>query len=128
MASPNPPIPGARLSYLFIKVRDLEAMTSFYCETLGFDVVYREANNCAFFGLPGNEGLLVGFIPDDTAAAGPGNSFVTIDTNDLNAAHKHLGNLGVDTSTVFKVPYGRAFQIADPEGNTVEIHQMTNEQ
>jgi catechol 2,3-dioxygenase-like lactoylglutathione lyase family enzyme len=117
-------IAGGRISYLFVKVARLDEMRTFYCDRLGFEVVYEEAGACAFLRLGNDPGPQLAFYPGRDGTAEPrGDWFLAIDVDDLDAAAVGLRRAGVEVGEISEVPYGLAATVKDPDGNTVELHQ-----
>jgi len=113
-----------RLSHVFLLARDLDRLVSFYRDTLGLPVVFEEPGACAFLDLggprlalyPGRSGTP---HPDDP----PADWFLVLDVADVVATAEELRDRGVEVEPVRAVPFGRAADLVDPEGNRIELHQ-----
>ncbi|NCG39031.1 MAG: hypothetical protein GWP48_16135 [Actinobacteria bacterium] len=120
---------NVRWSHCVLKVRDLDAMVTFYCEALGFMVADRGAigpdQSLAF--LSGNSsdhhqlGLLEG-RGDDTATSLDHNAFRVDSVEDVQAMVEWV-NADDRIGDGFPVTHGNAVSVyfKDPEGNGVEI-------
>lgn len=123
MSAADPRLMGARMSAVFILTRDLEAMTAFYRDVLGLRLAYGEAGQFSFFETsPG--GVQIALYPGRRAEA-PAEPywFTVLDVTDIERVAASLRASGVAVSAIEDVPFGRAAQFADPEGNRIEIHQ-----
>ncbi len=119
-------IEGGRLSYIFIQVRDLDRMLSFYCDILGFHMQYLEEGHCAFLNLPAAQSPQIAlYAGRKTPAMEDNHWFIAVDVADLNAVAVRVRVKEVQTDGIFEVPYGRAVKIKDPEGNVIQIHEPT---
>lgn len=123
-----PLIEKGRISYIFIFVRDLESMLSFYRDTLGFELRFSEPGQCAFLDLQAGAGPQIALYTGRETAPPRRNAdwFVVVDVDDLDTvAAKLRERRDLTTEGIFEVPYGRALQIVDPEGNVVQFHEPT---
>lgn len=116
---------GGRISYLFIFVRDIERMLSFYRDFLGFNVTFLQEGHCAFLELPAAGTLQLALYSGRQTATrvDPNHWFVVIDVDDLDAVEARVQAQGIENSGTFDVPYGRALKITDPEGNFIQLHE-----
>jgi predicted enzyme related to lactoylglutathione lyase len=119
-------IEGGRISYLFILVCNLENMLSFYRDRLGFNVRHIEEGRCAFLELPAADGPQIAlYAGRETAAFAAEHWFTVIDVDDLDAAAARAQANKIEVEGIFEVPYGRALKITDPEGNVIQLHQLS---
>ncbi|MQA97624.1 MAG: hypothetical protein GEV11_24485 [Streptosporangiales bacterium] len=121
MEAPRGRLVRGRISHLFLKVRDLDAMVAFYHDILGFRIDYHVAGEAAFLSLGG--GIRLAFYPGRTAEAAERDWFLVIDVDDVERSAADLAAAHVEVTPVENVPYGRAATLRDPDGNVIEIHQ-----
>ncbi len=113
-----------RLSHVFLLARDLEALASFYRDTLGLAVVYEEPGACCFLDLGGPRlALYPGRSGRAHPADPPADWFLVLDVEDVERTAADLRERGVEVEPVRAVPFGRAADLTDPEGNRIELHQ-----
>ncbi|MBS0533908.1 MAG: VOC family protein [Proteobacteria bacterium] len=117
-------IPGARISHIFIAVNDLPAMSVFYRQTLGFDVLYEDAGKSVFLALPGEPYPQIALTasPKPRTGSDP-HWFIVIETDDIASVRDRMHRDGLSIGGIEPVPFGRAAMLRDPEGNVIEIHQ-----
>jgi catechol-2,3-dioxygenase len=129
------------LGELALRVRDLDAMTAFYRDVVGLDVL-REFEHATFFDLGegyGGHTTIVALFdraaeasalddPDEAytppaATATTVDHFAfTVDRDDFDAERERLESLGVDLSfATHEWVSWRSLYFADPEGNDVEF-------
>jgi len=113
------PLAQARLSHVFLLVFDLDVMVRFYRDTLGFDVAFEAPGECAFFQLGGAR---VALYPGRTRAE-PADMWLVVDCEDLDATVAKLAANGAQCEPIRPVPFGRAADLHDPEGNRLELHE-----
>ena len=120
-------IEGGRISYIFILVRDLENMLTYYRDFLGFHVAHQEDGRCAFLELSACSGPQMAlYVGRHTSAVTEDNHwFTVIDVDDLDATAARARAMDIRIDGIFDVPYGRAFKLTDPEGNVIQFHQPT---
>ncbi len=124
--------PRLTVAHSTLAARDLDALQSFYCDVLGFEVTNR--------GPVGDEGLELAFLSQDPGAhhqiamvrgaSTPPSDFVMIDhlafrTNslaDLRIIRANLLAAGIDD--IMQIDHGNAWSLyfKDPEGNGVECY------
>lgn len=110
-----------RLSHVFLHCFDLARQLAFYRDVLALPVAFEEPGVCAFLDLGGPR---LALYPGREATRNP--TFLVLDLADeaaLVAEHARLKSHA--PSTIRAVPYGRAFDLLDPEGNSVELHIAT---
>jgi predicted enzyme related to lactoylglutathione lyase len=117
------PLTDATLGYIFVFVHDLAVMMHFYREVLGLQLLYGAEGEFAFFQL-GVEGPQLALYPGRDS---PGNTaphwFIVLNVRSIEAAVDDLKAKGVPVGAIEPVPYGRAVQLVDPEGNSLELHE-----
>lgn len=114
---------GGRVTHLFMTVRDLERMLSFYTAVLGFAIVFQNEGECAFLQLPGRSDFTIAlYAGRDADGSETPHWFLMIDVDDIEPAVARLRAAGVSVSDIEDVPFGRAAKFADPEGNVLEVH------
>jgi len=112
---------GARLSHVFLLAWDFGALVDFYHRTLGLDLLHHAEGEFAFLDLGGPR-LAIYPGRGDADAADP-HWFLVLDVDDVEAAAADLRERGVEVEPVRVVPFGRAADLTDPEGNRLELHQ-----
>ncbi|MDF1798121.1 MAG: VOC family protein [Planctomycetota bacterium] len=111
----------ARLSHVFLLARDFGALVDFYHRTLGLALLHHAEGEFAFLDLGGPRlAIYPGRSDADTSAP---HWFLVLDVDDVEAAAADLRERGVEVEPVRSVPFGRAADLADPEGNRIELHQ-----
>ncbi|MEZ4647698.1 MAG: VOC family protein [Candidatus Eisenbacteria bacterium] len=120
------PLGRARARILFLHTHDLDAMVAFYRDTLGLRITAESEGEFAFLALP--DGFQIALYPgrrvpreDDP------HWFLMIDVDDLDRVVGWLAEAGVAIGPVEDVPFGRAAQLVDPEGNRIELHEPSRE-
>ncbi len=118
------PLAAGRISCIFIHVHDVQGMFTFYRDILGLRVCYAEDGLCAFLDLPNGEGPQIALYSGRERSSNAENHwFIIIDVPGIDAVAERLRRLGVAVGPIEPVPYGRAAQFKDPEGNVIEIHE-----
>lgn len=115
------PLSGARVSYLFLTVRDFAAMLAFYRDALGLEVEYVDEGRCAFLRLGGAQIALYAGL--DAPPPDHPHWFLSVDVTGIDDVVAALRARGVPVEDVRTVPYGRAATLRDPEGNTLQLHE-----
>jgi catechol 2,3-dioxygenase len=139
MNNPNPSEnrqrPRLAMGHSTLAARDLEALQTFYCEVLGFEVTNR--------GPVGEDGLEIAFLSQDPGAhhqiamvggaTTPSSDFVMVDhlafrtaaLGDLRIIHANLIDAGIED--ILQIDHGNAWSLyfSDPEGNGVECYVDT---
>ncbi len=114
------------VSVVSIPVSDPERAKSFYCETLGFELLTDTPMG------PGRrwihvrpEGAQTSFTLVTWFDAMPPGSLqgVVLDTADVGAAHAELGSRGLALSAIESAPWGRYATFRDPDGNGFVLQQ-----
>lgn len=117
-------IQSGRISYIFLRVYDLECMVAFYRQTLGFRLLYEDTGVCGFLALPdATEPQIALYSGKETPGPENDSWFFVIDVDDLDVVAARFSAHRIDTAGIFDVPYGRALQFRDPEGNLIQLHQ-----
>jgi predicted enzyme related to lactoylglutathione lyase len=113
----------ATLSYLFILVSDLAGMVRFYRDVLGLRLAYFAEGEFAFFQT-GGQGPQLALYPGRLAeVTETPHWFIVLDVPALEPVIELLRSQGVSVGEIEAVPYGRAVQFSDPEGNRFELHE-----
>ena len=122
----NNPLQDGEIAYIFIKVFELEKMTRFYCERLGFNVYFAQENECAFLQLRGDKQVRVALYPGRTVPISTEEPywFFVINVRNLDLILEKLKEENVDIRRIENVPNGRVVLIRDLENNQIEIHEF----
>ena len=129
----HPPFTVRDLGEVAIRCRDLAAMTAFYCDVVGLEVIegdYRD--NIVFLrvsdGFAGHTSVVALFTAEDDEepVAGNGSSLhhiaLTVAAEDLTPALAWYKAHGIETWTAEHRWVGwDSVYVKDPEGNTVEL-------
>jgi predicted enzyme related to lactoylglutathione lyase len=114
------------ISYLFILVSDFQRMVTFYRDVLGFELFHLEPDHCAFLAFrKSRKPAIALYAGRQSNLKTVANWFLVIDVQDIDATAAQLRSAGINTGEVKNVPYGRAVQFTDPEGNLLEAHQSS---
>lgn len=116
-----------RLSHVFLDCFDLAAQRGFYTELLGLAICFEEPGSCAFLDAGG---VRLALYPGRSADAASSNLLLVLDVADeaeLAAEHARLTHAMTahglaPPDALHDVPFGRAFEFQDPEGNRLELH------
>lgn len=116
-----------RVEVISIPVSDQERALSFYCDQLGFVVL---------FDTPFEEGKRwIQLAPESGAETSitlvnwfdrmaPGSiQGLVIGSDDIESAHARLTKSGVELSPIEERPWGRFTHLKDPDGNGLSLHQ-----
>lgn len=114
--------------------KDLDAVTTFYRDTLGLALAHEEANpddpQARHFWFGDEAGTLVSFLeyPEiETTAAGAGGlhhfALAVDSAEELDAWVDYLRSRGVETTEVLERGRFRSLYVRDPDGRIVEIAQ-----
>ena len=121
--SSSGPLAGGSMSYLFIMVWDFATMAGFYRDVLGLEVVAFEEGRFAFFQTDLGGPQLALYPGRSRNAAAANHWFFAFNVPDIESTVATLLERGVRVGPIESVPFGRAAQFLDPEGNAIEMHQ-----
>lgn len=110
------------LQFVMITVPSVAAVRDFYTDTLGFSVVDEQPG---FLQLRTADGAGADYAIGESANAKPGAlPALWWRVDDADATHAELKGKGVPVASEPKEePFGRAFAILDPAGNTLHFWQ-----
>jgi predicted enzyme related to lactoylglutathione lyase len=101
-------------------------MLFFYRDLLGFEASYLEEGACAFLRLPNNQSPQIAIYRGrELHTTDENHWFIVVDVDDIELVVARLKEVGVEVGRIQDVPHGRAAKFKDPEGNVVEVHQLT---
>lgn len=107
------------LQFVFVHVPNVAAVRNFYAETLGFTVVDESP---AFLQLRASGGGADYAFGEDANAQPGENPELWWLVDDADATYAELKGKGVSiASEPMDLPFGRAFAIHDPAGNTLHF-------
>jgi catechol 2,3-dioxygenase-like lactoylglutathione lyase family enzyme len=111
---------GARLSHLFVHVRDLAAARRFYVEKLGLALLMEELG---YIRVGGGEGFHIGMeeVPDEIGAPG---IEIAVAVHDVDETFARLRDEGIEfESEPQDMPWGaRHAWLRDPSGYRLSIY------
>jgi catechol 2,3-dioxygenase-like lactoylglutathione lyase family enzyme len=116
-----------KLELVAVPVSDVDRAKRFYTEQLGFnaDHDHKISDELRFVQLtpPGSAcSIALGVGVTDAAPGSVTGLQVVVD--DIEAAHAHLADRGVEVSEVQDFPWGRFVFFADPDGNRWAVQQI----
>ncbi len=119
-----------KLMMLAINVNDMPRAKAFYADTLGLKVTtdYRQDDAHWWVSLTLPEGGITLTLTTFHDVARIGAQTLWFATEDLNAAHKMLGDKGVKVSPIGDDLHGpgsgvKWFNFTDPDGNLIHLEQ-----
>jgi glyoxylase I family protein len=143
----NPPLEVKGFSHVCIRVSGMERALEFYCDVLGFDVVFDvELSGRSLEQVtrePGAHGRMVGgllggtsveLLEIDSRAGSPvvhsgpklGYTNISLTVADLDTAHAAAADAGADPGPVVEIGGVRMFFVRDPDGTPIEIIEYPN--
>lgn len=108
-----------KLSHIFLLAHDVDQLARFYALVLGLKIAHQEPGAYAFFNMGA---VRLAIYPGRTRQQ-PADMFMVLDVPDIHTSAAQLTNRGATPTAIKSVPFGQAFNVADPEGNQIEIHQ-----
>ena len=115
------PSPVLRVDTLFIPVKDLGSALEWYSGTLGLTINWRndEGGYACIDG--GNVPITLAQMPQDKEFVPFVNAPCNFFTEDVEAAHEQLKDMGVEVSEIDKLYEVQWFWFTDPDGNRLEV-------
>jgi catechol 2,3-dioxygenase-like lactoylglutathione lyase family enzyme len=108
------------LDHVYYWVADMDRAVAFYQDVLGLDLIRRNGEAWASFGLPGGTVALHGAVEGRMPPVG--GAAVVFDVADLDEAKGTLGARGVTFDHEGEVAgYARFASFRDPDGNTLQL-------
>ena len=116
-----------KLELVAVPVTDVDRAKRFYTEQVGFnaDQDHKISDDLRFVQLtpPGSACSIA--LGRGVTDALPGSvTGLQMVVSDIEAAHAHLADRGVDVSEVQDFPWGRFVFFADPDGNRWAVQQL----
>jgi len=116
-----------KLELVAVPVTDVDRAKRFYTEQVGFDADHdhRISPELRFVQLtpPGSACSIA--LGTGVTDASPGSvRGLQMVVSDIDAAHAHLADRGVEVSAVQDFPWGRFVFFADPDGNRWAVQQI----
>jgi catechol 2,3-dioxygenase-like lactoylglutathione lyase family enzyme len=116
-----------KLELVAIPVSDVDRAKSFYVDRVGFvaDHDHAVSEEIRFVQLtPPGSACSIAFGKGVTEAEPGSVQGLQIVVSDIEAAHAHLTERGVDVGDVQDFPWGRFVFFADPDGNRWAVQQL----
>jgi len=117
----------AGIEHAAIAAQDTTALSEWYCNTLGFEVAYKNAKTPPTYFVKLGTGLIE-FIPASEAgrvsreSADPGYSHLAVSVGDFDAAAADLSARGIELENVREASGGvKVGFLEDPEGNLLQV-------
>ncbi len=108
-----------QITQVAILVSDVRKATNFYSYVLGLPVVTKSERGAEFR----TEGVILSLKPRDQRG-GTGSAQITFQVHDLDVAFTEAKQRGAKVLTPpHTVDAGRVAQIADPDGNVIELFE-----
>ncbi len=112
-----------------IAADDVELLTKWYCEALGYEVLVKTAK--PVYIIKASDGTFIEIMPKDESArperaiCTPGYSHLALRVSDMDVAMAHLDKMGVTWwgAEFDAAGGGRIRNFNDPEGNMLQIIQ-----
>jgi predicted enzyme related to lactoylglutathione lyase len=120
-----------KLELVAVPVTDVDRAKAFYADQVGFnaDHDHRVSDELRFVQLtpPGSACSIA--LGTGVTEAEPGSvQGLQMVVSDIEAAHAHLHERGVEVSDVQDFPWGRFVFFADPDGNRWAVQQLVPQQ
>lgn len=117
------------IDHIALAARNPRALAQWYCDILGFTVVWHNDSEPWAGLIGGPDGSLVEVMPDNGTAPtphapfDPGFRHLALRVSDFDAAREHLASHGIAFTGEPGVAAGggRVLSFTDPEGNAVQI-------
>ncbi len=120
-----------KVANVIIPVDDQDRALRFYTEVLGLDkradVPFGDGNRWIEVAPPGAETPIAICPPGPNGTAGGKDTGITLQTDDIDAYHAQLKDLGVDVDAEvsrYGDPVPPIFWFRDPEGNTLMVVEV----
>jgi glyoxylase I family protein len=116
-----------------VAAENVEVLSNWYCEVLGFEVVFKDPRPIWLLKAP--DGLILEILPNDGNARPArtnltlGWSHVAFGVDDIEAGIAHLDNHNIRWTSVLSPATGggKVRTFLDPEGNVLQLVQRPKE-
>ena len=115
------PIRLKNINHITYNVKDKDAALRWYEDVLGLKQIPKMVNSDHLYWLQLPSGAMVHIIENPDAPSAPSHH-TAFEVEDLDAAHKQLGGMGIECTEIQTRNDGqRAFYLNDPDGNRIEL-------
>lgn len=120
---------SARLNNINLLVNDVERSRRFYQEVFGLNLDERRSAAPAMLLETGGCSLSLKdrATEDPDKVAGPGDTELGFETDDLEAVHAALQGFGVPVTPILSLGFGRTFDAQDPDGHHLVVYTLSPE-
>ena len=109
------------INHITYNVKSKDAALKWYQEVLGLKQIPKMVNSDHLYWLQLPSGAMVHIIENVDAPSAPSHH-TAFEVEDLDAAHKQLGEMGIECTDIQTRNDGqRAMYLNDPDGNRIEL-------
>ena len=109
------------INHITYNVKNKDAALQWYQDILGLGQIPKMVDSDHLYWLQLPSGAMVHIIENPDAPSAPSHH-TAFEVDDLDAAHKQLGEIGIECTAIQTRNDGqRAFYLNDPDGNRIEL-------